>query len=111
VLLGRDAPPRTVMILGSLALAVGGAVTLVALTLSSPVVFFVGAAVAGVGFGGGFQGALRTVLPLAAPHQRAGVLSIIYVVSYLGLGVPAVWSSPWPPWLFSVPPDDIRGDQ
>jgi len=90
VLLARDAPPRTVMILGSLALAVGGAVTLVALTLSSPVVFFVGAAVAGVGFGGGFQGALRTVLPLAAPHQRAGVLSIIYVVSYLGPGVPAV---------------------
>jgi hypothetical protein len=46
--------------------------------------------VAGVGFGGGFQGALRTVVPLTAPHERAGVLSILYIVSYLALGVPAV---------------------
>ena len=30
------------------------------------------------------------VVPLAAPHERAGVLSLLYVVSYLGLGVPAV---------------------
>jgi MFS family permease len=53
-------------------------------------VFFVGTAVAGVGFGGGFQGAIRSVLPLAAPHERAGVLSIVYVISYLALGLPAV---------------------
>ena len=30
------------------------------------------------------------VLPLVAPHERAGVLSLLYVVSYLGLGVPAI---------------------
>jgi len=30
------------------------------------------------------------VVPLAAPHQRAGLVSLLYVVSYLGLGVPAV---------------------
>jgi hypothetical protein len=30
------------------------------------------------------------VLPLAAPHERAGVLSIVYVLSYLALGLPAV---------------------
>jgi hypothetical protein len=29
-------------------------------------------------------------VPLAAAHQRAGVVSLLYVVSYLGLGVPAV---------------------
>jgi hypothetical protein len=30
------------------------------------------------------------VLPLAAPHDRAGVLSVAFVVSYLAMGVPAV---------------------
>ena len=30
------------------------------------------------------------MVPLAAAHQRAGVVSLLYVVSYLGLGVPAV---------------------
>jgi hypothetical protein len=30
------------------------------------------------------------VIPLAAPHQRAGVLSVVYVVSYLAMGLPAV---------------------
>src|SRR4029077_21093863 len=51
---------------------------------------FVGSAIAGVGFGSGFQGGIRLVVPLAAPHQRAGLVSLLYVVSYLGLGVPAV---------------------
>ncbi|MEO7007773.1 MAG: hypothetical protein ABI156_01370, partial [Caldimonas sp.] len=46
--------------------------------------------VAGAGFGAGFQGAVRTVVPYAAPRERAGVLSVIFVVSYLALGGPAV---------------------
>ena len=29
-------------------------------------------------------------MPLAAAHQRAGLVSLLYLVSYLGLGVPAV---------------------
>ena len=45
---------------------------------------------AGVGFGAGFQGGIRLVIPQALPDERAGVLSLMYVVSYLGLGVPAV---------------------
>jgi hypothetical protein len=52
--------------------------------------FFVGSAVAGFGFGAGFQGGIRLVVPLVEPHERAGVLSLLYVVSYLGMGVPAV---------------------
>jgi len=46
--------------------------------------------ISGVGFGSGFQGGIRTVVPLAAAHERAGLVSLLYVVSYLGLGVPAV---------------------
>jgi hypothetical protein len=29
-------------------------------------------------------------MPLAASHERAGVLSVMYVVAYLAFGVPAV---------------------
>jgi Ca2+/H+ antiporter len=30
------------------------------------------------------------VLPQAQPHERAGVLSIIYIIAYLSMGLPAV---------------------
>ncbi|HWE38880.1 MAG TPA: hypothetical protein VG406_20190, partial [Isosphaeraceae bacterium] len=90
VLAVRNVPAGVVMLFGTGTLAAGVAVTLIGVAHASTPVFFAGTAIAGVGFGGGFQGALRTVLPLAAPHQRAGVLSIIYVVSYLGMGIPAV---------------------
>lgn len=90
VLVLRNRAPRSVMMLGTSALAVGVAITLLATLWSSTAVLFVGTAVAGVGFGAAFQGALRTVLPLAQAHERAGVLSTLYVVSYLAMGLPAV---------------------
>jgi MFS family permease len=90
VLLLRTARPQTLMLVGNAALIAGVAITLLAIARSSTGTFFVGTAIAGVGFGGGFQGAIRTVLPLAAPHERAGILSIVYVISYLALGLPAV---------------------
>jgi MFS family permease len=86
----RALAPHHVMLLGAVALIVGVAVTLVSIDAGSTVLFFIGTAIAGVGFGGGFQGGLRTVVPLAQSHERAAVLSAIYVVSYLALGVPAV---------------------
>jgi MFS family permease len=86
----RAAAARTVMLTGIVSLIIGAAVTMLALTMKSTPVFFLGTAISGVGFGSGFQGGIRTVLPLAAAHERAGVLSLVYIVSYLGLGVPAV---------------------
>src|SRR5580658_8955322 len=86
----RRAAARTVMLFGVLALITGVAVTVLAVSLGSAALFFAGSAIAGAGFGSGFQGGIRLVVPLAAPHQRAGLVSLLYVVSYLGLGVPAV---------------------
>jgi len=86
----RRAAARTVMLAGIAALIGGVAVTVLAVSLSSVALFFAGSVIAGVGFGLGFQGSIRTVVPLAAAHQRAGLVSLLYVVSYLGLGVPAV---------------------
>ena len=87
--LRRVTPPRVLMVgIGSL---IAGVVVLVAgVRAGDPGVFFVGTAVAGVGFGSGFQGALRLVLPAVQPGDRAGTMSVLYIVSYLGMGVPAV---------------------
>jgi MFS family permease len=90
VLLLRDADPQLMMRLGTAGLTVGVGVTLLATLASSIVLFFAGSVVAGAGFGAAFQGALRTVVPTAAPHERAGVLSLVFVVSYLAMGLPAV---------------------
>ncbi|HEY1619402.1 MAG TPA: MFS transporter [Streptosporangiaceae bacterium] len=86
----RSAAAQTVMLVGILAVIAGVGVTVMAVSLRSAPVFFAGSVIAGAGFGSGFQGGIRTVIPLAAPQQRAGLVSLLYVVSYLGLGVPAV---------------------
>ena len=89
LLLGSMRPART-LALGMVALLAGMAGTLVALATGSVGLYFAVTIVAGVGFGAGFLGVLRTLLPQAATHQRAGLLSAIYVVSYLANSVPAV---------------------
>ncbi|XAH23902.1 MFS transporter [Xylophilus sp. GW821-FHT01B05] len=76
--------------LGALALAAGLLITLAGVHGGGAVLFFLGTAVAGVGFGTGFQGALRAVLPLAAPHERGGLMAAFYVLSYLAFSLPAI---------------------
>jgi MFS family permease len=89
LILQRQEPVR-MLILGAGALLAGVGIVLAALPSSAIVMFFLGTAVAGVGFGTGFQGSVRTVVAHAAPHERAGVLSVVFIVSYLAMGVPAV---------------------
>ncbi|WP_230194123.1 MFS transporter [Streptomyces coriariae] len=90
VLVLRSAEPRTTTRVGTVALIAGVSLTLLAVAVGSAGLFFVGTAVAGVGFGAGFQGGVRTVVPLAEPHQRSGLLSVLYLISYLGFGLPTV---------------------
>lgn len=90
VLVLQQREARAMMTFGAAALAVGVGIAVWTLSLHSLQLFFLGTAIAGVGFGTGFQGAVRTVVPHAAPHERAGVLSLVFIVSYLALGVPAV---------------------
>jgi MFS family permease len=90
VFLSRDVAAPRLMRAGISALIAGVAISLVAIASSSAAIFVASLVLAGVGFGATVQGAIRTVLPAAEPHERAGLLSLVYVVSYLGLGVPAV---------------------
>lgn len=73
-------PPRTA----------GTALFVLALVSTTLTVFVLGAVIAGAGFGPAFLGAFRTVSQLAEPHQRAGLISAIYVVSYLAFSIPAL---------------------
>ena len=68
----------------------GVAVVLWSIAELSVAGFFIGTAIAGAGFGAGFQGGLRTIIAPAEPGHRAGVISVAYVISYLALGLPAI---------------------
>ncbi|MFC0450970.1 MFS transporter [Rhodococcus jostii] len=86
----RNVAARRILYVGASALVAGVAITLVGAETSSALWILAGTAVAGVGFGAGFQGTIRTVMPLAEPHERAGLLSSIYVIAYLANSVPAL---------------------
>lgn len=90
VLLLQMLEARKMMALGAASLLAGVGIAGFALTRSEVALFFLGTAVAGVGFGTGFQGAVRTVVSVAAPHERAGTLSIVFLISYIALGLPAI---------------------
>ncbi|QYI96722.1 MFS transporter [Curtobacterium flaccumfaciens pv. flaccumfaciens] len=81
---------RHAVLLGLVALVLGPIVTVSFVFTHSLPGMVVGSAIAGVGFGAGFQAPLRMLLATAAPTHRAGLLSTIYVVSYLAFGVPSV---------------------
>jgi MFS family permease len=90
VVVTRNARPDRQMVLSTIGLLAGVAITIVSVDELSTSLYFVGTAIAGAGFGAAFQGAIRTVIPLARVHERSGVLSLLFVVSYLALGLPAV---------------------
>jgi MFS family permease len=82
--------PRLATTIGIYASVVGSLGIIAGAAGGSLGLMFAGQAAAGLGFGAAFTGALRLLIPLVAADQRAGVVSGIYVVSYLGLGIPVV---------------------
>ncbi len=86
----RNRPASKVLRLGAALLAVGVALILTAVHSASLPLFFIATLIAGGGFGAGFLGALRSVVPLALPHERAGLMSAFYVLSYLAFCLPSL---------------------
>ena len=82
--------PRRAMTIGIYASIVGAIGIISGVFAGSLAIMFIGQAIAGVGFGASFTAALRLIFPLAAAHQRAGVVAGIYIVSYVAFGVPIV---------------------
>ena len=75
---------------GSIALAAGMVMIVLASATDSSVAFLAGSIVGGAGFGAAFLGGLRALVVAIPPQYRAAVLAAFFVVAYGSLSVPAV---------------------
>lgn len=82
--------PQAAMSVGCVLLAVGVGGTVAAIAAGSAAGFFAGTAFAGTGFGLAFLGVFRTLVALAPPTGRAGLITAIYIVSYLAFSLPVI---------------------
>jgi MFS family permease len=86
----RNASARRILSGGIPALVSGVAITLAGVQMQHVSLMLVGTVVAGIGFGAAFSGSMRTVMPHAEAHERAGLLSAFYVEGYLSFSLPAI---------------------
>jgi MFS family permease len=75
---------------GSIALAAGMTMIVVAAATDSSLAYLAGSILGGAGFGAAFLGGLRALVAAIPPEHRAAVMSAFYVAAYTSLSVPAV---------------------
>lgn len=109
VWLWRDWPSRRILITGATCLIAGVVVTLSGVYTQQVAVLMIGTVIAGFGFGPGFFGSARTILPLAEPGERAGLLSAFFVQCYLAFSLPAILVGMFAPQLGLPLATDIYG--
>jgi len=86
----RHRRPRTSVVFGTTALAIGTALSLAALGLGSLPFYLAATAVTGMGFGTAFSGVVASLAPRIPATQRADTFAVIYLLAYLAFGAPAV---------------------
>lgn len=86
----RKRSPRTITIFGTAALAVGTGMSLGALGLGSLAAYLIAAGVTGMGFGTAFSGVIASLAPRIPATERADTFAVIFLLSYLAFGIPAV---------------------
>jgi MFS family permease len=89
LLFGRTAPWAGASA-GSVALATGLLLIVLAASTGSPALFWTGAVIGGGGFGVAFLGGLRALSAVVPPHHRAQVMSAFYIVAYSSISLPAI---------------------
>jgi len=75
---------------GSIALAAGTGLIVLAAASDSTVAYLAGSILGGAGFGAAFLGGLRALVAAIPPEHRATVMAAFYVAAYASLSVPAV---------------------
>ena len=90
IYLVRERPPRATLAAGAASFAVGLLITLAGMHWHLTALFFAGTALSGVGFGASFNGAMRSLVPLATALERAGLMASFFVLSYLAFSLPAI---------------------
>jgi hypothetical protein len=86
----KDWPSRRLIVMGTSTVPLGVAVSMIGIQQQQVIALLAGTMIAGAGFGATFSGTLRSLLPTAHAHERAGLLSAYYLQSYLAFALPAV---------------------
>lgn len=86
----HGASGRRLTVTGAATMIAGLGITILGVELDSLTLYFIASAVVGIGFGTGFQGPIRILVPLVGPAERHGLMSAVFVVAYLGMAIPAV---------------------
>ncbi len=79
----RRQPPRRLLLIAPMVLALGMVICVTGILLTSPLVFALGTVTTALGCGGTGVGALGTISLVAPAARRGGVISAFYVLAYL----------------------------
>ncbi len=90
VFLRRQKPASSNLTLGVFSMVTGLLIVTAGTHSGLVALLFSGTIITGVGFGSCFLGAVSTIMPLAKPEERAGLLSAYYIQSYLAFSIPAI---------------------
>lgn len=105
----RHWQPHRILVAGTSTVAFGVAVTLAGVDSQEVLLMLLGTFVAGLGFGTSFYAATRTIMPLALPNERAGLLSAFFLQSYLAFSLPVILLGWLTPILGLVPATELYG--
>jgi MFS family permease len=83
-------PHRRMLALGVTSAAIGLVLVWLSTQHPSLALYLVGAALSGAGAGLLFKAAISSAMSTADPTSRAGVLSVFFIVAYLGMGLPPI---------------------
>ena len=90
ILVLRRYSASSALILGAGALVAGLLGVLAGANVASPSLLLASSALAGIGFGAAYLGALGSIAPLAEPHERGALMAAFYIEGYLSHALPAV---------------------
>ncbi|MEF0864163.1 MFS transporter [Rhizobium sp. BR 318] len=90
VFLLRKRSAATAMTLGIPSMTLGILTVIAGVHAAQVSILALGTLIAGAGFGATFLGTVRSIMPLAKPDERAGLLSAFYIQSYLAFSLPAI---------------------
>jgi MFS family permease len=109
ILIARKWQPHRILITGTSTVSVGVAVALLGVHQQEVALLLLGTFIAGLGFGSSFYAATRTIMPLALPNERAGLLSAFFLQSYLAFSLPVIVLGWLTPMLGLVPATYLYG--
>ncbi|MFK0162942.1 MFS transporter [Rhizobium sp. NPDC090279] len=90
VFLLRRKSAATIMRFGIPSMTLGILTVIAGMHAAEVSILVLGTLIAGAGFGAAFLGTVRSIMPLAKPDERAGLLSAFYIQSYLAFSVPVI---------------------